>query len=65
MLNRLTARFWPPGSAGSAAGIEGFLWSTNGLVAYTNQDRQVTWFLRDGAGRAVARWRSQSAYPPT
>ena len=45
LLDRLTARFWPDGIG------EGFGWSTNGLVAYTNRNQKVTWFLRDGAGR--------------
>ena len=45
LLNRLTARFWPDGIG------EGFGWSTNGLIAYTNRDQKVTRFARDGAGR--------------
>lgn len=48
LLNRLTARFWP------ASIPEGFGWSTNGLVAYTNRNQKVTWFARDGAGRLTA-----------
>jgi RHS repeat-associated protein len=47
-LDRLVLRSWP------GAGNEGFLWSTNGLIAYTNQDHQVTRFVRDLAGRLTA-----------
>jgi RHS repeat-associated protein len=49
LLNRTVVRTWPSGG-----GFEGFLWSTNGLLAYTNQDLRVTWFSRDGAGRVTA-----------
>jgi RHS repeat-associated protein len=43
LLDRLLTRSW------SGGGIEGFLWSTNGLVAYTNQDERATLFTRDAA----------------
>jgi RHS repeat-associated protein len=46
-----TTRTWLSG--GTPAGVEGFLWSTNGLRAYTNQNGKVTWWLRDGAGRPL------------
>jgi RHS repeat-associated protein len=48
-LSRLLSRSWPSGG-----GAEGFLWSTNGLLAYTNQDNKLTWFLRDAASRLLA-----------
>src|SRR5207249_12251112 len=48
-LDRIVARFWPAGG-----GSEGWLWSTNGLLAYTNQDHQVTWLNRDAAGRPLS-----------
>jgi RHS repeat-associated protein len=47
-LDRLILRSWPGG------GTEGFLWSTNGLIAYTNQDHQVTRLVHDVAGRLTA-----------
>jgi RHS repeat-associated protein len=50
-LNQLLTRTWLSG--GTPAGVEGFLWSTNGLRAYTNQNGKVTWWLRDGAGRPL------------
>jgi RHS repeat-associated protein len=52
LIDQLLTRTWL-GSAGMPAGVEGFLWSTNGLVAYTNQDNKVTWCWRDGAGRLL------------
>jgi RHS repeat-associated protein len=45
LLNRLTNRLWADGIG------EGFGWSTNGLVAYTNRNGKVTHLARDGAGR--------------
>jgi RHS repeat-associated protein len=49
LLNRLTERTW------LADGIsEGFGWTTNGLVAYTNRDGKVTSYARDAAGRVTA-----------
>lgn len=48
LLNRLTARVWPDGFG------ESFGWSTNGLVAATNRNQQVTRYLRDAAGRLLA-----------
>lgn len=47
-LGRLTARYWPDGIG------EGFGWSTNGLVAYTNRNGKVTRYGRDEAGRLTA-----------
>ena len=47
LLDRLTARFLPDGIG------EGFGWSTNGIVAYTNRDQKVTRFTRDAAGRVT------------
>ncbi len=49
LINQVLTRTWPSGG-----GSEGYLWSTNGLLAYTNQDLQVTWFNRDSAGRVMA-----------
>jgi RHS repeat-associated protein len=48
-LDRIVARFWPSGG-----GVEGWLWSTNGLLAYTNRDNKVTRYVRDVAGRLTA-----------
>jgi RHS repeat-associated protein len=48
-INELLSRTW------LADGIsEGFGYSTNGLIAYTNRDQQATYFLRDGAERILA-----------
>ena len=44
-LDRLLIRSWPGG------GTERFGYTTNGLIAYTNQDNQVTRYARDAAGR--------------
>jgi RHS repeat-associated protein len=49
LLDRLLSRSYPAGGV-----VEGFLWSTNGLLAYTNQDQQVTWFNRDSAFRLLS-----------
>jgi RHS repeat-associated protein len=50
-LDQLLTRTWLSG--GTPAGIEGFLWRSNGLAAWTNQNSKVTCYLRDGAGRPL------------
>jgi len=47
-INELLSRTWPDGIS------EGFGYSTNGLIAYTNRDQKVTRFVRDTAGRLTA-----------
>src|SRR5207302_7261017 len=47
LLDHILTRLWPGG------GVEGFLWATNGLLAYTNQDGHVTWTARDTAGQII------------
>jgi len=47
-INELLKRTWSDGVS------EGFGYSTNGLIAYTNRDQQPTFFTRDGAGRLLA-----------
>jgi len=47
-INQLINRAWPDGIS------EGFGYSTNGLVAYTNRDGKATIYTRDGAGREIA-----------
>jgi len=47
-VNELLNRTWPDGNG------EGFIYSTNGLIAYTNRDGQVTHYARDRAGRLLA-----------
>src|SRR5439155_7978029 len=48
-LDRPILRTYPAGG-----GSEGFLWSANGLIAYTNQNNKVTRFVHDAAGRLIA-----------
>ena len=48
LLNRVITNTWPDTTA------ELFQYSSNGLIAYTNQDGQFTLFGRDGAGRLTA-----------
>jgi YD repeat-containing protein len=47
-INELLKRTWPDGIS------EGFGYSTNGLIAYTNRDQKVTLLGRDTAGRIIA-----------
>jgi len=47
-LNRVVDRVWQDLSA------DYFVYSTNGLAAYTNQDNQATYFGRDAAGRLTS-----------
>lgn len=47
-INEMVKRTWPDGIS------EGFGYSTNGLVAYTNRDGKATIYTRDGAGREIA-----------
>ncbi len=48
-LNRLVSRVWTLDGVG-----EGFAYATNGLIAYTNRNQQVTRFARDQASRLTA-----------
>jgi len=47
-INELINRVWPDGNG------EGFVYSTNGLIAYTNRDGEATHYTRDRAGRLLA-----------
>ena len=47
-LDRILVRSWPSNIT------ESFGFASNGLVAYTNRDQQVTHFGRDAAGRLTA-----------
>lgn len=49
LLNRVVGRTWLADGLG-----EGYLYATNGLVAYTNRNQRVTWYSRDVAGRLLA-----------
>lgn len=48
LINRLTQRTWPDAIS------ETYVYSTNGLIAYTNRDGFATFYARDGAGRLLA-----------
>jgi YD repeat-containing protein len=48
LLDRLTVRTWTDGIS------EGWLFATNGLIAFTNRDGKVTLYGRDGAGCLVS-----------
>ena len=48
LLDRVILKTWPDSST------ESFGYSSNGLIAYTNQDGQVTRFTRDGSGRILS-----------
>ena len=48
LLNRPVTNTWPDSST------EVFIYATNGLLDYINQDHQLTQFARDGAGRITA-----------
>jgi RHS repeat-associated protein len=47
-INELLTRTWPDGIG------EGFGYSTNGLIAYTNRDNQFTHYGLDNAGRITS-----------
>ena len=47
LLDRVTNRLWSDGIG------EAFVYSTNGLIAYTNRDGRGTLFTRDGAERLL------------